>query len=168
MTFYTSGAPDLTLADPPTAVTLLSMAQGVMGMVEQAAAGRGVQLPERRVVYMAPIPADCPQVAVLIGGWNLEPASDEMLICTRGRWVARLGVGITRKTPAIPSAAGDLPTPAQLFAAAALAAEDAEVLLEVVGSLGEIGGDAAVDTPAAEGGLQSVTLTVRTPAFGGI
>lgn len=167
MTFYAQAAPDLTLDTPPTTTTLLTMAQDVMAMVELAAAGHGVTLPDRRVIYMAPIPADCPQVCVLIGGWALQPSVQDLVICNQSRWTANIGVGITRKTPAVPTASGDLPRPEQLLAAASLAADDAEVLLDVVGSLGEVGGDTVVETPAAEGGLQSVTLTMRVPAFGG-
>jgi hypothetical protein len=75
---------------------------------------------------------------------------------------------ITRLTPAKPSASGDLPKASDLRSAAAMASEDAELLLEVVGGLDEIAGDVLIATPAAEGGLQSVTLQVRTPAFGGL
>lgn len=151
----------------PTTTTLLTMAQGLLSIVERCAVGLGVALPTRQVIYMAPMPADCPQVAALIGGWMLDPQSEGMVACERARWAAQMGVVITRKTPAIPGAAGDLPTSAALLAAAQLASDDAEVLLEVIGSLSEVA-DVLVETPAAEGGLQSVTVSFRTPAFGGI
>lgn len=160
------GGPSLDLDAAPTAGTLASMSQDLLAAVEQTAVALGVQLPERRVIYMAPIPADCPQVAVLMGGWAPEPSWEGLQVCAVGRWVAQLGVVITRKTPAVPSAAGDLPKPADLLAASMLASADAELLLEVVGGLGEIAGDVLVETPAAEGGLQSATLSVRVPAFG--
>jgi hypothetical protein len=168
MTVYSMGGPDLTLADPSRPVTLETMANDLMALVTQSAAQLGVQLPERRVIYMAPMPADCPQVAVLIGGWAPEPEWDGLAVCPPGRWVAQLGVVITRKTPAVPTADGDLPRPSALAQAAHLASQDAEVLLAVVGGLGEIAGDVLVQTPAAEGGLQSATLVVRAPAFGGL
>jgi hypothetical protein len=167
MTVYAQGNPDLSLA-PPVVATLLSMADALLSMVEQVAAGRGTALPERRVVYMAPIPADCPQVAILVGGWSPEPQWQGLAVCAPARWVAQLGVIITRLTPAKPSASGDLPKASDLRVAAAMASEDAELLLEVVGGLDEIAGDVLIATPAAEGGLQSVTLQVRTPAFGGL
>lgn len=168
MTLYTLGTPDATLDPAPAVATLESMAQSLLTITESVALAKGVPLPDRRVIYMAPIPADCPQVAVLVGGWSPEPPWQGLAGCLSARWVAQLGVIITRVTPAKPSAAGDLPRPSDLAAATHLASEDAEVLLEVAGSLGEIAGDVLVATPAAEGGLQSVTLTVRTPAFGGL
>lgn len=164
---YATASPDATLDPGPTTATLMTMARALLAVVEQSAAGLGVTLPERRVIYMAPIPADCPQVAVLIGGWGLDPVAEGMIACQRARWAALLGVVITRKTCAVPSAAGDLPTSASMHQAAEMASTDAEVLLEAVGSLQEMA-DVLVETPAAEGGLQSVTLSFRTPAFGGI
>jgi hypothetical protein len=168
VTVYSVGGPDLTMAAAPTAATLASMCQNLMALVEQAAAGQGVALPERRVIYMAPMPADCPQVAVLMGGWAPEPQWDGLAVCQPARWVAQVGVVITRRSPAVPSASGDLPKPSALLDAARMASADAEVLLEVVGGLGEISGDVVIETPAAEGGLQSVTLAVRVAAFGNI
>lgn len=168
MTIYSVGGPDASLAAAPTAATLESMCQNLLALVEQAAAGQGVALPERRVVYMAPMPADCPQVAVLMGGWAPEPQWDGLAVCKPTRWVAQLGVVITRRSPAVPSAGGDLPKPGALLEAARMASRDAEILLEVVGGLGEIAGDVIIETPAAEGGLQSVTLAVRVAAFGSI
>jgi len=167
MTVYSSGSPDLTLAAAPGMATLLSMARSLQSIVEQCAATQGVTLPDRRVIYMAPMPADCPQVAMLIGGWQLEPPIDGMFTCARGRWAAQLGVVITRKSPAVPDAAGDLPKPSQLESAAQMASDDAEVLLAVIGAVDEIA-DVLVQTPAAEGGLQSVTLSFRAPADGAL
>jgi hypothetical protein len=164
VTVYSS-SPDLSLADAPGPTTLMTMARTLLDITESCALALGVALPERRVTYMAPMPADCPQVAVLIGGWQLEPPAEGLFTCDRGRWVAQLGVVITRKTPAVPSAAGDLPKPSQLEQAAQIASDDAEVLLQVVASMAELA-DVLVETPAAEGGLQSATLAFRAPAFG--
>ncbi|HEX6686808.1 MAG TPA: hypothetical protein VF062_28845 [Candidatus Limnocylindrales bacterium] len=167
MTLYATPSPDQSLDPQPATTTLLTMARALLTVVETSAAGLGIPLPDRRVIYMAPIPADCPQVAVLVGGWTMDPAGEGMIACERARWAAQLGIIITRKTPAVPTAAGDLPTPASMMQAAQLASDDAEILLEVVGSLQEVA-DVLVETPAAEGGLQSATVSFRTPAFGGI
>lgn len=161
------GGPDLTLAAAPKVATLETMCQDLLEMVEQAALSQGVSLPERRLLYMAPAVVDCPQVAVLMGGWTPEPQWEGVQVCQPARWVAQLGVAITRKTPAQPGPSGDLPRPSAMNAAAAIASRDAEILLDVVAGLGEIAGDVAIETPAAEGGLQTVTLSVRVPAFAG-
>lgn len=167
MTVYSVGGPDLSLSAAPAVATLESMCQDLLALVEQAAVSLGVTLPERRLIYMAPMPADCPQVAVLMGGWTPEPQWDGLAVCPPGRWVAQLGVAITRVTPAKPSPSGELPRVSDMNAAARIASQDAEVLLEVVAGLGEVAGDVMVETPAAEGGLQSATLVVRVPAFAG-
>lgn len=167
MTVYSLGGPDLTLSPAPKVATLETMCQDLMAMVEQAALGQGVPLPDRRILYMAPAVVDCPQVAVLMGGWTPEPQWEGVAVCQPSRWTAQLGVAITRKSPAVPTPGGDLPRPAAMTEAARIASRDAEVLLEVVAGLGEIAGDVTVETPAPEGGLQTVTLSVRVPAFAG-
>lgn len=167
VTVYSIGGPDLTSAAAPRVATLETMCRDLLAMVEQVALGQGVALPERRLIYMAPAVVDCPQVAVMMGGWTPEPQWEGVAVCQPARWVAQLGVAITRVTPAKPGAAGDLPKPSAMTAAAVIASRDAEVLLEVVGGLGEIAGDVTIETPAPEGGLQTVTLAVRVPAFAG-
>lgn len=149
---------------PPGVATLYSMAQNLATLLDNVAAQQGVALPERRVTYMAPAVADCPQVAILIGGWLMEPQPEGLINCVNIRWAAQLGIVITRSSPAVPTASGDYPKPDSLARAAQIASADAELLLGVVLGLDEVA-DVLVQTPAAEGGLQSATLALRTPAF---
>jgi hypothetical protein len=157
--------PDLTWSQPPVTATLFSMAAGIRAVIEQAAAGRGLVLPKRQVTYLMPIPADCEQVAVVFGGWLPEPPWQGLQVCQTFRWLGRFGVMVTRKTPAIP-AGSSAPPVEWMEKAAMIASEDAEMLLEVVSSLGEVYSDLVVETPAPEGGYQTTALTVTLPAFG--
>lgn len=158
--------------------TLEEMAQALLELLRGAAVNQGVTLPARQGIYMAPIPADCEQAIVLITGWNPTPAGDTTTttICKPWRWLAPMSVIITRCTPAIPPAAaartsklvekqqnpGPLKTVSseQLHAAARIASDDAEILLEVVNRLGEIGADTSLVTNPPSGGFQTAELNV--------
>lgn len=169
MTIYTQigqSNPDYTsMPAAPTVATLYSMAEQIQAMLEQIAMQAGTALPDRKIIYMLPLPADCPQWGVLFSGWQLEDGGGRMVTCSTSRWLGRFSVLITRNTPAMP--VKDQPPPAgQMSAAAKVASDDAELLIELLNNLGEVG-DAAIETPAAEGGLQSVFLTVLLPAAGG-
>ena len=144
-------------------VTLASLGEGLLEIVRAAAVSRGVALPARQSVYMAPIPADCEQVAVLFTGWNPEPAPDGgTIVCDSFRWSAGYSVIITRCTPATVNPRSKAPPSTdQMIAAARLASDDAEVCLEVVSRLTEIGANLSIVTNAPSGNLQTVELNVQ-------
>lgn len=157
--------------------TLEEMAHALLELIRAAALAKGITLPARQGVYMAPIPADCEQVIVLVTGWNPTPAGDTTgtVICKPWRWLAPMSVIITRCTPAIPGktskiagqqAALKMVTPDQLNAAAKLASDDAEVCLEAVNRLGEIGGDTSIVANPPSGGFQTVELNVSLVSGG--
>lgn len=153
----------------PDLRTLVLMGQDLMARVLSCFTDQGVAPPERQVVYMAPIPADCEQVAVLFSGWTPLPLWDGLAHCDLYRWVANFSIIITRCTPAIGAKSGKVaPVPDVMLAAAEIASADAEVLLCTVASIGEIGPEIEVLTPAPQGGMQTVELTVQVPAVGGL
>jgi hypothetical protein len=146
--------------------TLSEMGERLLDIVRAAAVSRGTALPGRQSVYMAPIPADCEQVAVLFTGWNPTPPPDGPTVCKPWRWLAPYSVIITRCTPAVPKVARGkgttvAPAPEKMIEAARLSSEDAEVLLEVVNRLDEIGGDVSIVANAPSGGFQTVELNVQ-------
>jgi hypothetical protein len=145
--------------------TLDEMGHALLDIVRQAAVAKGVTLPARQMVYPAPIPADCEQVAVLFTGWNVTPIQDGgTTICKPWRWIAPYSVIITRCTPAImgkgPNRALKHVTTEQMDAAAKLASDDTEVLLETMNRLGEVGSDVSLVANAPSGGYQTVELNV--------
>jgi hypothetical protein len=159
------------------AETLEEMGKRLIQRVAEAAVGKGIDLPSRQAFYMAPIPADCEQVAALFTGWNPWPIQDGPTICQPWRWLANFSVLITRCTPAVPGKAHRVTganssiktvSVAQLEAAAKLASDDAEVLLAVVNSLVEIGADTSIVTNAPSGGYQTVELNVPLISGGSI
>jgi hypothetical protein len=78
------------------------VAQEVFDRLIQHASQAGIELPERQLIYLSPVPADCPMLAVLIGTVNLTPfSSDGLMVCPSGRWAVNIGVLITRKTCAV-------------------------------------------------------------------
>ena len=153
----------------PDPRTLLLMAQDLMSRLQSCFMSQGVVAPERQVIYTSPIPADCEQVAVLFSGWSALPPWDTLTNCDSFRWIGNFSVIITRCTPAIGTKGGKVPpTPELMTKAAEIASQDAEVLLCLVSSLGEIGSDLQINTPSPQGGLQTVELVVQVPAAGGL
>lgn len=153
----------------PDLRTLVLMGQDIMALVNQCFTSQGVIAPARQIVYLAPIPADCEQVAVLFSGWTPMPPWDGLTHCDNYRWVANFTVSITRCTPAIGAKNGKVaPTPDQMLQAAQIASADAEILLCVVASVDEVGPEISVLTPAPQGGMQTVELTIQVPAVGGL
>lgn len=151
--------------------TLAELGHALLDLIVVSALAKGVALPSRRSVYMAPIPPDCEQVAVLVTGWNPTPAGDttSTTICKPWRWLAPMSVIITRCTPAVPGKAGKtgqqttalkLVSTDQLNAASDIASADAEVLVEAVNRLGEIGADTSIVANPPAGGYQTVELNV--------
>lgn len=160
--------PDYIAAPAIRVATLMTMATEILVRLNQLAAGVGLDLPTRQFVYPTTVPADCEQVVVVIGGWGLSPVPSGMTDCLTAKWVGQFGVGITRCTPAIPSKNIPTPSVAKMNEAAQISSDDAELLLQLVSVLGEMGPETAVLTQEPEGGFQSVTLTVSLPAFGGL
>lgn len=162
--------PDYSSANPPLAsISLYQMAEQLLTRLQQAGFERGMLLPPRALIYMSPVPADCEQIAVLISGWTPSPQWDVSTSCQSFRWFGQFSLVITRCTPAIPPKGGKAgPAPEAMHRAAQIASEDAEVMAAVVHGLGEIGADFALETPAPEGGLQSVIMNIQVPAFGGL
>lgn len=153
----------------PDLRTLVLMGQDLMQRVLSCFTSQGVIAPTRQIVYMAPIPVDCEQVAVLFSGWTPMPPWDGLEHCDAYRWVGNFTVSISRCTPAIGAKSGKIaPTPDSMLQAAQIASADAEVLLCTVASLDEIGPEIELLTPAPQGGFQTVELTVQVPAVGGL
>lgn len=162
-----AGVPDPDLDEallnrPP--MTLSDIGETLLDLVRMAALAKGVALPDRQIVYPAPIPADCEQVAVLFTGWNPTPPPEGPTVCKPWRWMAPMSVIITRCTPAMPVKRGAktlAPEPGAMIEAARLASADSEVFLEVLNRLDEVGGDVGVVVNAPEGGFQTVELNVQ-------
>lgn len=143
--------------------TLSEMGEALLEIVRASAVTKGVTLPARQSVYMAPIPADCEQAAVLFSGWNPTPAPDGPTVCAEFRWMAGYSVIITRCTPAVlRGPKGKQVVPMEMMTEAArIASADAEIMLEVVRRLGEIGPDVSVVAQPPSGGLQTVELNIQ-------
>ena len=152
----------------PDPRTLVLMGQDLMARTLSCFASQGVVPPDRHLVYMAPVPADCEQVVVLFSGWEPMPPWDGLTHCDNYRWVADFSIAVTRCTPAIIGKGKTAPTTDQMFKAAEIASADAEVLICVISSLDEIGPTVQILTPAPQGGMQTVELTVQVPAVGGL
>lgn len=149
-------------------LTLYAMAESLLALVKQCFINAGINLPDREVIYPAPIPADCEQVAVLYNGWSEFPASEGATRSENFRWAGGFSVIVTRKTPALapPSSKNPTPTPDAMKAAALVASQDAEVMLAVVRALDEFS-EVSVIVQSPAGGLQTVELNVTIPAAGG-
>lgn len=153
----------------PAVDTLSSMGEALLEIVRAAALDKGTPLPARQSVYMAPIPADCEQVAVLFSGWNITPSPDGPMICSSFRWIAGYSVIITRCTPAmVPKTSKGLVPPEKMIEASRVASADAEIMLGVVSRLGEIGPDLSVVCNPPQGGLQTVELNVQLLSVGSL
>jgi hypothetical protein len=161
--------PDYTQAPvQPRVATLMSMSQEILMRLRNLAAGAGVSLPTRQLIHMSAVPMDCEQVTVAFGGWVGDPAAQGMTVCLNFRWCAQIGVAICRRTPAVPSRTTSAPPVEKMNAAAQVASDDAELLIELAMSFGEVGADLTLSTPEPEGGFQAVLLTATLPAFGGL
>lgn len=161
--------PDYTQAPvQPRVATLMSMSQEILLRLRNLAAGAGISLPDRQLVHMSTVPVDCEQVVVAFGGWVGDPAAAGMTVCLNFRWCAQVGIAICRCTPATPSRTASAPPVDKMNAAAQIASDDAELLIELAMSFGEVGADLTLSTPEPEGGFQTVLLTVTLPAFGGL
>jgi hypothetical protein len=163
------GTPDYSLATYRTTndVTLYEMATNILQRTVQAFAERGVELPSRQMVYIAPLPVDCEQLSVLISGWVPDPPPVELTACQAFRWCGNFDIVVSRVSPAIPRGS-KAPTVDQMNEASRIAAEDAECVLAVVRGLGEIGPEFSFVVGAPQGGFQTVVCSVQIPAAGGL
>ncbi|MGV1079720.1 MAG: hypothetical protein ACOYD1_07690 [Candidatus Nanopelagicales bacterium] len=144
--------------------TLYGMATHLLGLVESVYQSEGVGLPERRVLYMSPIPADCEQVAVLFTGWSPYPTFDGPVSCQRYRWMGDFSVIVTRCTPAMAKGTKNLTPPAEKMSdAALLASTDAEMMLKVLEHIEEFATPQVI-VQSPTGGLQTTELNVQIPA----
>ncbi len=170
MTVYSLGPsnPDLTQDGTPMVGGLYEMAQELLSRIVDSAARLGTALPERRFVYASPVPADCPQVCVLMIGWTPTVVWDNFISCQTFKWAGQFSLVITRKCPALPGREGQAPPAASMNASGRISSDDADILVGVVQGLGEIGPEMTLLVGAPEGGLQSVELTVTLPVFGGL
>lgn len=165
---YSRGNPSLYAEPMPGAETLYDMAELLLLRIGSCFTEKGVALPERQIIYMTPAVADCEQVLVMFTGWTPDQQWDGTTTCNSFRWLAGFSLVITRCSPAIPSRKGTAPTVQQMNAAARMASIDAEGLLCVVNSVGELGTDLSIITTAPQGGFQSVECDLQIPAFGGL
>jgi hypothetical protein len=147
----------------------MTMAQEVLARLRNSAVELGVTLPTRQFIYPTGVPIDCEQVAVVFGGWVIDPPQEGMTMCMRFRWCAQIGIAIGRCTPAVPTRGSTSAPPMdRMMAAAQISSADAELLIHTVSTFGEIGADLSLTTPEPEGGFQAVQLQVTLPAFGGL
>lgn len=135
-------------------------------MVNQSAARLNVSLPERQMIYLSPVPFDCPLVAVVMEGlFPLPSIEGELIACRTFAWTLRLGVVIARTTCAVPTGRATMPTDELMTEAARIASGDAEVLRGVLDGLDEAG-DMTITFKPPEGGLQAVELLLTIRADG--
>ena len=86
---------------PSEGSTLYDMGRRLLELTVDIMHGAGAIVPERQLVYMAPIPADCEQVAVLFSGWTPYPQQEGPSSCSSYQRLAGFSVIITRKSPAV-------------------------------------------------------------------
>ena len=145
--------------------TLYDMGRRLLELTVDIMHGAGAIVPERQLVYMAPIPADCEQVAVLFSGWTPYPQQEGPSSCSSYQRLAGFSVIITRKSPAVQTSGSKslTPTPDKMLAAAELASNDAEMLLQVLQAVPTVS-NPSVTTQSPYGGLQTVELNLDIPA----
>lgn len=163
-----SRTPDYTVSTAPApTITLYQMAEMILNRTRQAFEERGVLLPNRQIIYMSPLPVDCEQLAVLISGWLPMPGWEGAIRCQNIRWAGQFSVVVSRATTAMPKG-NKAPSPEMMNKAAQIGSEDAEAILAMVGGLGELGQDFALEIGAPQGGFQTVLADIQVPAFGGL
>jgi hypothetical protein len=167
--YVRKGTPDYTISQytPRNDVTLYEMAENLLQRTVQAFAERGVSLPSRQIVYIAPLPVDCEQVAILISDWVPDPPPIGLTSCQDFRWCGVFDIVVSRISPAIPKG-NKAPTAEQMSASAKIAADDAECVLAVIRGLSEIGPQFSFNVGAPQGGFQTVVCNVEIPAVGGL
>jgi hypothetical protein len=146
------------------APTLHSMAEMLMQQMVESLTALLLPVPERRVIYAGQIPADCEQLAVVIGGWSASPPQDGMVTCMTYRWAGDFTVLLTRGCAPAMSKRGGAPSAAAMGEVAYTASNDAEAMLDLVRNIGEHGGTVTITATAPSGGLHSTILEILLPA----
>jgi hypothetical protein len=150
-----------------TAPTLYDIAGALMDITKQALTENGLPIPNRQVIYVGSIPADCEQLAVVFDSWNPAPAQEGMVVCQTYRWGAAFTILITRKCAPVLTSGKTIPSAADMGGAAKVASDDAEALLDVVANVGEHDGSVSVTLGPPSGGLQSSILEITVPVTRG-
>lgn len=146
--------------------TLFGMGSRLLELIKSTFTAAGLTLPDRQLVYMSPIPADCEQVAVLTSGWDVYPGGEGPQQCITFRWMANFSIIVTRCTPAMPTSRSGkvtIPSVEKMESAMETASKDAEALLQVVVALEEVSAPSII-VQSPSGGFQTVELNVQIPA----
>lgn len=149
----------------PADETLYGMGQLLLTRVLGCFTQQGITPPDKQLVYLSPIPADCDQVAVLFSGTTPMPPLFGLVMCAPFRWAGQFSIIIVRKSCAVPNKRGEPPTAELMSQAARVASDDAEVLLALAGTFTEAGGLDLLVHPVT-GGYQAVVLDVTLPMAG--
>lgn len=149
----------------PRDISPYDIAQEVLGRVVQQFLQAGIAIPGRQLVYLSPIPADCEQLAVLIGTVNISPVPQEgMFKCLTGRWAVNIGVVVSRNSCAYTNGKTG-PKIEDMERAARIASGDAMVLMDLAAGFDEVGTIELTMSPPG-GALQTVELNVQLPITG--
>ena len=146
------------------------MAQEILHRMNNISLVRGVDLPARQVIYPSAIPVDCAQVAIMFVGWVPTATAEGYAAaagCIRFKWAVNFSVLILRETPSVMEKRR-MPTADSMNEAGLIASNDADVLVDLVNTFGEIGPEFSLVAAAPEGGFQGVQLDVVLPQFGGL
>jgi hypothetical protein len=154
-----------TALDPMT--DLIELAASILAKVVEIYARQGIDLPERRYIALATPAQDCEQVTVAWQQMYIGPPGDEASVpqrCESPR-SAVFEITITRCIPVVDDR-NRAPEPKDISAASAVLMRDAWLLLDSVKAMDDyLGVIATVEASEAQGGLQSVvmTLTLAVP-----
>lgn len=146
---------------------LIELAQSILVKVVEVYERNGIPLPDRRYIALASPAQDCEQVTVAFQQLYIGPPGDEASTpqrCESPR-SAVFEVVITRCIPVVDDR-NRAPQPADISAASAVLMRDAWLLLDSVKEMDDyLGVIATVEASEAQGGLQSVvmTLTLAVP-----
>jgi hypothetical protein len=146
---------------------LAELAARILAKVVEVYARNGIDLPDRRYIALGTPAQDCEQVTVAFQQLYIGPPGDEASQpqrCEAPR-SAVFEVTITRCIPVVDDR-NRAPQPADISAASAVLMRDAWLLLDSVPDMDDyLGVIATVEASEAQGGLQSVvmTLTLAVP-----
>jgi hypothetical protein len=178
MVVHNGGYPQVMTASGPAlpssygAVTsdmhdLTKLATNILAKVVEVYERNGIALPDRRYIALASPAQDCEQVTVSFQQLYIGPPGDEASApqkCESPR-SAVFEIVITRCIPVVDDR-NRPPQPADISAASAVLMRDAWLLLDSVKEMDDyLGVIATVEAGEAQGGLQSVvmTLTLAVP-----
>lgn len=162
-----TGAPPIWQATGTPVVTnnlddLWKLAEKILATVVQVYAREGIDLPARRYIALASPAQDCEQVTVSWQQAYIGPPGDEASVpqrCEAPR-SAVFQVVITRCIPVVDDR-NRAPQPKDISEASAVLMRDAWLLLDSIKEMDDyLGVIATVEASEAQGGLQSVILTL--------